>query len=200
MTVEKIDLKNLFRPVTKQLHVPTYNVSGWNDINSRAAIMMRFRTYGRGKKCILLHCGDHDPGGLHISKFIRSNMQELAEQVGWSPDNLIIDRFGLNADFIDEQGLTWIDNLGTGSGGDLADPGHDDHFKPYVQEYLARFGARKVEANALVKRPEAGRKLCRDAILKYVPATAPARYQRKLVRLQNKARREILRMLRGRKR
>jgi hypothetical protein len=161
MTVEKIDLKSLFDSVCAPYHLPLTNISGWNDINARAKIMRRFRHWeSRGKRIILLHCGDHDPGGLQISSFLRSNMQDMSRSVGWSPDNLEIERFGLNADFIRRHRLTWIDNLITGSGGNLADPRHPDHFKPYVQNYIHEFGARKVEANALVVRPEAGRKLC----------------------------------------
>jgi hypothetical protein len=198
MTVEKIDLKNLFSPVTKEFHIATTNISGWNDINARAAIMERFARWERkGKQGVLLHCGDHDPGGLHISSFLRSNMEDLASGIGWHPDNLKIERFGLNADFIEQHRLTWIDNLETGSGGRLDDPRHPDHFKPYVQDYLQRFGARKVEANALVVRPEAGQKLCRDTILRYVPIDAVERYQRKLAVAQRKARREIARLLDG---
>lgn len=101
MTVEKVDLKNLFSPVCEEFHIPLVNISGWNDINSRPAIMKRFACWeSRGKRCVLLHCGDHDPGGMHISEFLLSNFADLSGQVGWSPDNLIIDRFGLNADFI----------------------------------------------------------------------------------------------------
>jgi hypothetical protein len=155
MTVEKIDLKSLFRSECKPFCIPLINISGWNDINSRVAIMRRFAYWEqRGKRCVLLHCGDHDPGGLHISEFLRSNMADLANAVGWSPDKLIIDRFGLNYDFIQRHRLTWIDNLITGSGDDLADRRHPDHFKSYVQNYLREFAARKVEANALVVRPE----------------------------------------------
>lgn len=198
MVVEKIDLKNLFSPVCEELHVPLTNISGWSDINSRAAMMRRFaRWEAKGKQGILLNCVDHDPGGLHISEFLRSNLQDLADAVGWSPDNLIIDRFGLNYDFIQRHRLTWIDNLITGSGGDLADDGHNDHEKPYVQSYLRKFKARKVEANALVVRPDAGRKLCRDAILKYVPADAVERYERRLAGEQRKAQRAIKRLLNG---
>ena len=102
--------------------------------------------------------------------------------VGWSPDDLIIDRFGI---------LTTISSSARGSPGltisitskgeyPLDHPKHPDHLKSYVQDYLAKYGARKVEANALVTRPEAGRELCRQAILKYVPANAPARYLKKL--------------------
>jgi hypothetical protein len=200
MTVEKIDLKSLFRPITEEFHVATTNISGWNDINARAVMMKRFARWERhGKQCVLLHCGDHDPGGLHISGFLRSNMADLAAAVGWRPDNLIIDRFGLNADFIRRHRLTWIDNLETGSGGRLDDARHPDYQKSYVQDYLKRFGALKVEANALVVRPEAGRKFCLDAILRYVPTDAVERYERKLNPAQRKARREIARLLNGAK-
>jgi len=196
MTVEKIDLKSLFSAVCEPFRLPLQNIAGWNDINSRVAIMRRFKHWeARGKRCVLLHGGDHDPGGLHISEFLRSNMADLAKAVGWSPDKLIIDRFGLNYNFIQRHRLTWIDNLITGSGGDLADPDHADHFKPYVQNYLREFGARKVEANALVVRPDAGRKLCLDAILRYVPQNAVVKFKRKLSRLQQQAHREIVQLM-----
>ena len=196
MTVEKVDLKNLFDPECKPFHLPLSNISGWNDINSRVGIMRRFAHWERrSKQCVLLHCGDHDPGGLNISEFLRSNLADLTKAVGWSPDKLIIDRFGLNYDFIQQQRLTWIDNLITGSKRDLADPDHPDHFKPYVQNYLREFRARKVEANALVVRPEAGRKLCRDAILRYVPAAAVTKFERRLKLRRAQARREIIRLM-----
>jgi len=83
MTVEKIDLKNLFSPACARFHLATTNISGWNDINRRVQIMRRFAHWERqGKKCILLHCGDHDPGGLRISEFLRSNFEDLAKAVG----------------------------------------------------------------------------------------------------------------------
>jgi hypothetical protein len=37
-----------------------------------------------GKHCVLLYCGDHDPGGLNISEFLRSNMADLAVAVDWN--------------------------------------------------------------------------------------------------------------------
>jgi hypothetical protein len=97
-------------------------------------MMRRFRNWeARRKQCVLLYCGDHDPGGLQISDFLHANLAELEKAVGWSPDKLIIDRFGLDYDFIEANGLTWIDNLETGSGKSLADPKHPDHLKPYVK-------------------------------------------------------------------
>jgi hypothetical protein len=46
-----------------------------------------------------------------------------------------------------------------------------------VQDYLGYFGARKCEANALVVQPAAGRRLCREAPLKYIPEREPKRYR-----------------------
>ena len=122
---------------------------------------------------MLLYCGDHDPGGLQISGQLRSNLAELSGAVGWSPERLKIDRFGLNKTFIEKQELTWIDNLRTAKKkppNDLADPKHPDHQKAYVQDYLRQFGPRKCEANALVTRQAAARQLCLDAITRYLPA------------------------------
>jgi hypothetical protein len=176
--VEKIDLKHLFKPVFNEFHIPFANARGWSDLNSRASLMRRFEEMeDAGKRCVLLYCGDHDPGGLAISDFLRPNLEELTDAVEWFPGNLIIDRFGLNYDFIEENNLTWIDNLVTSSGGRLDDPRHKDHRKFYVQSYLKEFGVRKVEANALVVRSEAGRRLCREAILKYLDEDDPVKYR-----------------------
>jgi hypothetical protein len=199
MLVEKIDLKSLFAPVCAGYHVPIANQKGWADIGRRAEIMERFKYWEkRGKKCVLLYCGDHDPAGLNISEFLKSNLDDISAAVGWYPDDLIIDRFGLNADFIEEQGLTWIDNLATSNGEyPLDDRRHPDHYKDYVQRYLRDYGVRKVEANALVVRSDAGRDLCHDAVLRYVSADAPEIYQEALGRERERAREEISRLRRA---
>ena len=199
MLVEKLDLKNLFAPVCSHFNVPLANAKGWSDMHSRAAMMERFERWeGEGKQCVLLYCGDHDPGGLAISDFLRSNLADLSDAVGWLPDNLTIDRFGLNYDFIEAKSLSWIDNLETSSGGRLDNPRHPDHHKYYVQSYLKQFSARKVESNALVVRPGPGRDLCRQAILKYVSPDAPAGYIEKLEPYQTEVREEVYRILQER--
>jgi hypothetical protein len=190
--VEKLDLRNLFEPACGEFYVPITNFEGWSDLNSRAKMMRRFAAHERaGRDCVLLLCGDHDPGGLHITSKMRKNMEDLSGQVGWTPENLVIIRFGLNADFINKHGLTWIDNLETSSGEQLDNPEHNDHDKDYVQDYIAKFGVRKCEANALVVVPEIGRELCRRAILKHIPASAPAKYRRKLERVRKQLQREL---------
>jgi hypothetical protein len=194
MAVEKVDLRVLFEPVCAEYHVPIWNAGGWSDINSRARVMERFREHDEaGRRCVLLYCGDFDPAGLLISDVIRKNLRDLEKAVGWSPtlDRLIIDRFGLNADFIEANGLTWIDGLETGSGRNLEDPNHTDHNKPYVQDYLKKYGPRKVEGNALVARFEEGRALCRRAILRFIVTEGIERYSERLAEEREKVR-EVL--------
>jgi hypothetical protein len=87
--VEKLDLRNLFAPVCEEFHVPNTNLKGWSDLNSRAAMMRRFAEHeAQGRRCVLLLCGDHDPGGLHITDKMRKNLEDLSGAVGWTPENL----------------------------------------------------------------------------------------------------------------
>jgi len=183
MAVEKNDLRNLFRPVCDRFRIPITNMKGWTDINSRVDMLERFaERHAEGKRCVLLVCGDHDPGGLHISDFVHSNLDDVAIPAGCGPDDidLEIERFGLNKDQIDSLGLMWIDNLETSSGKDLANPRHPDHNKDYVQSYLREFGARKVEANALMAQPDAAREVCLDTIHQYIDDEAVEEYEASL--------------------
>jgi hypothetical protein len=70
------------------------------------------------------------------------------------------------------------DGLVTTSGKNLADPEHYHNGHHDVQDYIARFGAKKVEAEALVVRPDEGRQLFRDAILKYVDVDGIDEFER----------------------
>lgn len=186
MIVEKIDLVSLFEPVCRKYHIPIATTSGWASMLMRANYASRFRYYeNKGYKCVLLYCGDHDPAGLQISDFLRSNLEDLKNirwtrgASGYDPENLIIERFGLDAPFIDANNLSWIDNLITGSGRNLSDPNHPDNAKKYVQEYLTNYGARKCEANALVVAPQAAEKLVTDAIEKYLGTDSIQRFEDK---------------------
>jgi hypothetical protein len=192
MAVEKIDLKSLFSSVCLKYHVPIINVRGWSDLHSRAGMMRRFQEHEKkGRKGILLYCGDLDPKGLQMSDYLLKNFRELEHAVGWSPDNLAIERFGLNIDFINKHDLPWIDGLETSGGKDLGDPNHREHNADFVQEYIAQYGERKVEANALVVRPEAGRQLCREAIEKHLDMAAIPNYERSFLGQREKVRRVL---------
>lgn len=85
----------------------------------------------------------------------------------------------MNFDFIEAHGLTWIDNLITGTGKNLASPSHPNHYLPYVQEYIAKYGVRKCEANAIVVIPDIARELYRRAIESYLGTDALERFEAK---------------------
>lgn len=186
MVVEKVDLVTLFQPVCEEYHICIANSRGWGSMLQRAEYARRFsEAEAKGLKCVLLYAGDHDPDGLRISEFIRRNLEDLKDiewedgLSGYDPEDLIIERFGLNYDFIEDNNLTWIDNLITGSGKNLADPTHKNYHMAYVQEYLYTVGERKCEANAIVTMPDAARELVREAIEKYVGPDARDRFEEK---------------------
>lgn len=192
MLVEKIDLVTLFQPICAEYHIPIANSKGWSSILQRAEYTNRFKAAeDKGLKCVLLYCGDHDPDGLRISDTIRKNLDDIADiywidgDTGYDPQDLIIDRFGLNYDFIIQNKLTWIDNLITGSGKDLADPRHPNYNLPYNRLYRNKVGIRKCEANSVVIVPEMGRELCRKAIIKYLGADALRRFRAKKERVRD---------------
>ena len=181
--VEKIDLKTLFGDVCKDYHIPIANAKGWSSILQRAEYARRFKeAEERGLRCVLIYCGDHDPDGLRISDTIRTNLEQVNDvkwsdgELGYDPSNLIIDRIGLNYDFIQQNGYTWIDNLITGSGKNLASPHHPNYKLPYLQNYLREFGERKCEANAIVTTPEKAKDLISGNIIKYLGSDSLNRF------------------------
>lgn len=186
MVVEKVDLVTLFYPICHEYHIPIANAKGWSSILQRAQYARRFLEAEQNDlKCILLYCGDHDPDGLRISDFIRKNLVDI-QHIRWSdgtpgynPFNLVIERFGLNYDFIEQNQLTWIDNLITGSGKNLASPAHRNYNMEYVQQYLKEIGERKCEANAVVTMPGAARDLVRGVIEGYLGEDALDRFEKK---------------------
>lgn len=186
MVVEKVDLVTLFQPVCEEYHIPIANSKGWSSMLQRAEYARRFaKAEEMGIGCVLLYCGDHDPDGLRISEFIRKNLYDLKDiewedgALGYDPEDLIIDRFGLNYDFIIENDFTWIDNLITGSGKNLASPGHKNFKMPYVQDYLRKIGERKCEANAIVVLPDTAQGLVRSSIESYIGSDAKNRFKEK---------------------
>lgn len=186
VVVEKIDLKSLFEPVCREFHIPIANAKGWQSVLQRAEYSRRFKeAEEQGLTCVLLYCGDHDPDGSRISDTLRKNLEDIKDIIwndgteGYDPADLQIDRFGLNYDFIESNGLTWIDNLITGSGKDLNDPKHPNFTLPYLTSYKSQFGARKCEANAIVVIPQEARELMRETIEGYLGSDATDRFEEK---------------------
>jgi hypothetical protein len=186
MVVEKIDLKTLFLPICNRYHIPIATSKGWSSMLQRGVYAKRFKeAEEKGLKPLLLYCGDFDPDGLRISEFIKTNLEDLKNIVwedgdeGYDPDGLEIVRFGLNYDFIQRHKLTWINNLITGSKRDLASKSHRNHFMPYVQDYIKKYGVRKCEANAIVIIPQIAREYVDETIREYLGEDARERFQKK---------------------
>ena len=197
--VEKVDLVGLFKPVLPPA-VKIFNARGWADVNSRVELVREcIWAEENGLEPVILYCGDHDPAGLQISDTLKGQLREIAVTLGYCDelwdedeeefisfdpdfddrddlsartDDLKVIRFGLNLAQIEQGGLSWIENLETSGGKDLANPKHADHSKPYVQSYLYAYGARKVEANALIANPNFGRAIMREAIWRWLDRDA----------------------------
>ncbi len=190
--VEKVDLKTLFAPVCKDYRIPIANAKGWSSVLQRAEYARRFQeAETQGLKCVLLYCGDLDPDGLRISDAIRKNLQQISD-VKWSdsvrgydPQDLIIERVGLNYDFVIQQNYSWIDNLITGTGKNLANKKHPNFKYPYIQNYLSTIGERKCESNVMVTTPDIARQLLRTSIEKYLGVDAVARFEAKRQAIQD---------------
>ena len=192
IVVEKIDLKTLFEPICKRYKIPIATSKGWSSMSQRAIYSRRFKqAEEQGLKPLLLYCGDHDPDGLRISDFLRKNLADLKDirwedgGYGYDPVDLEIVRFGLNYDFIKKHNLSWINNLITGSKKNLGSPKHPNHFMPYVQEYIKKFGIRKCEANAIVVIPKIAREFINNIIKEYLGEDAEKRFLAKRQKIRD---------------
>jgi len=170
--VEKGDIRNLFKPVCDEYHVPIVSSKGWYPILLRGHIAnLSRKAEKRGLKPVLLLFYDHDPAGIKITETFLKGLFDVSGGTGWKPWNLEIYRFGLNKKDIDRYGLTWIENLKTSSGKEAK-----------ALDYVRKYGRRKCESNALFKNDEtlkAGETICRDAIEKYYGKDALERFKEK---------------------
>jgi len=170
--VEKGDILGLFRPVCDEYHVPIVSSKGWAPILLRSHIArLSEKAEDDGLTSVLLLFYDHDPAGLKITNTFKKNLQDCERGTNWDPENLIIERFGLNKEDIDKYNLSWIENLRTSSGRESQD-----------YWYILKFGKRKCESNALFKNDEtlkAAEEICRNAIEKYYGKDALERFKQK---------------------
>lgn len=177
MIVEKKDLVQIFRSTADRYRVRITNGKGDTDIHTRLAMLKRFRDHTEaGRRCVLLAIGDHDPKGLHIVQGLQRTIMSCANIKGldWDEPEFDVVNIGLTEQQVFDLDLMRIANLETGGGRDLSDPGHPDHGKPYVQDYIRQFGVWKCEANALVGHPRKAEALLEAAIHRFIPASHPA--------------------------
>ena len=172
MCVEKGDIKDLFQPICREYHVPIVSSKGWAPILLRSHIAdLSRKAEERNLIPVLMLFYDHDPAGLKITRMFRENLEDCEGGTGWSPQNLVIERFGLNAEDVEKYNLTWIENLKTSSGKEANAP-----------DYIQKFGRRKCESNALFKNDltlEAAEAICRNTIEKYYGKDAKERFKQK---------------------
>jgi hypothetical protein len=205
LLVEKIDLQNLFADTCAAQHVLVTNAGGWSDINERGQLLERFRDHDDGRRLVLLAYGDHDPAGLHIVEKLRGNLEQLkdAEGVNWDPHRIEVMRIGLTHEYIEKHRLHWIDNLVTsrtnsdGSARDLADASHCMHDRQWVQDYIAKYEARKVEANAILADVDAARADLAATLEALIPNRLCRAFDRKLAKLRSESVAEVRRRMRG---
>lgn len=200
MIVEKKDLVQIFRSTADRYNVRITNGKGDTDIHTRLAMLKRFRDHTEaGRRCVLLAIGDHDPKGLHIVQGLERTIMSCANIKGlhWPYPEFDVVNIGLTEAQIYDLGLMRIENLETGGGKDLSDPSHPDHYKPYVQDYIRRFGVWKCEANALVGHPARARDLLESAINEYIPPSHPDDVQERNEPGHAAVRSEISRLMQG---
>jgi len=199
MIVEKKDLVQIFSSTADRYNIRITNGKGDTDIHTRLAMLKRFRDHSwEGRRCILLAVGDHDPKGLSIVEGLRRTIMSCANIKGldWDDPEFEVVNIGLTEEQISDLGLMKINNLETGGGRDLSDPRHPDHFKRYVQDYIARFGVWKCEANALVGNPRGAEALLESEINRFIPRTHPRDVAERNEPGQAEVRAEIARLVR----
>ncbi len=185
LLVEKSDLKSLFMDICRRYKIPMANMRGWGSMEQKAEMAKNFRrAEENGQTPVLLACCDFDPPGLSISGILKKTFEEYSLFSGWDPDNLIVDRIGLDYNFIKKNKLSWIEGLTTISGKDLADKNHTFWKNNIydVQGYVKKYGKRKCEANAIVVAPKLGRQLLENYIEKYLGKDVHEKYWDKIMK------------------
>ncbi|GAH42827.1 unnamed protein product, partial [marine sediment metagenome] len=80
LLVEKVDLKSLFRNLCNRYKIPMANLHGWGSLEQKAVMARNFWiAENRGKRPVLLACGDFDPPGLEISNALEGDFEELSK-------------------------------------------------------------------------------------------------------------------------
>lgn len=176
MMVEKIDVRNLFHDVCEKYHIPISNAKGWSDMLSRNNLIQRFKEAEEIDLIpVLLYYGDFDPAGLKIADTLKKNITDLEKATKWNPKNLIVDKFGLSIDFIDQNDILWINNLITGGKRDLGklykqykEGKENIKILDYEIKYIEQYGIRKCEANAILPIRKIAINQCEETIKKYL--------------------------------
>lgn len=177
MVVEKGEVFNVFGPICKDYYIPHVSSKGWSNLEIRANIAAQcLWAVAHGLIPVLLLFYDMDPKGREISDTFRKNLKDMDRATGWNPDDMIIERFGLNPDQIEKFQLSWVPNLKTSKG-------KEPRRTRKVLQYIAEIGGeKKCEIESLFKNDEtlrAAEQIFREAIENYYGPDARERFIKK---------------------
>jgi len=84
---EKDALSSVIQPIAKKYQIPFIVNRGYSSTSAMYVAKERIReklrngvweeVYGKGRKCIILYLGDHDPSGLDMDRDIRDRLKEF---------------------------------------------------------------------------------------------------------------------------
>lgn len=142
---EKEAIAGILSPITDKWHILLSINRGYSSATAMHDAAKRFiEAEGRGKKCVLLYLGDHDPSGLDMDRDIADRLAE----------------FRATVDYI-RIGLTWAQIQ------QYNPPPNPAKFQdPRARDYIARFGQSSWEVDALP--PNVLNPLVEQSILQYL--------------------------------
>ena len=142
--IEKDALIGVIIPICEELDVPHFSCRGYVSTSEMWAGGRRMLARGNsfGQITIILHLGDHDPSGMHMTDDIRRRCSMFAEE------SIEVRRLALNMDQIEEYGPP---------------PNPTKMTDTRAADYVAEFGDESWELDALP--PDALVELIRAAVL-----------------------------------
>ena len=144
--IEKEALAGVFEEVCDDYDVPFFCCRGYTSQSEMWAAAMRLKYYNHydGQNIIILHFGDHDPSGIHMT-------QDIIERLQLFGTNLEVERLALNMDQVEE----WEPPPNPAK---TADPRFDN--------YLIEYGSESWELDAL--DPEVLAELVRENVGRFI--------------------------------
>jgi hypothetical protein len=146
--VEKEALGNVIKRACDPYLVPYMSCKGYLSASEAWRAGMRFKEkMGKGKKCVLLHLGDHDPSGIDMTRDNKDRLDIFTEAFS----GVSVKRLALNMDQVDQY---------------KPPPNPTKVTDSRANEYIKKFGSTSWELDAL--EPQVIETLIKDEIYKYI--------------------------------
>lgn len=149
--IEKDALAGIVEPICKKLDIPFMACKGYMSASEMWAAAQRLSDHiDDGQRPIIIHLGDHDPSGIHMTIDILERLALLSGNRRSAFASIKVDRIALNMDQVDEHSLPPNPAKQT-----------DSRYATYADD----FGDSSWELDAL--KPQVITKLATDAIDRY---------------------------------